>query len=334
MSHFDRLAQTLSGSHLVDGHADGPDGHSASVPVAAVGIRGPRRLSAAASAAARHEASVNEKRHARSEALTKTYCQPRPADEPAAAAVSSVPYSSGELPVAMAAQSHAVQTQEPVGTYSQMSPEAYAAYVHGVHVANQQQAQLAQLAQLAQMQRAASTIARAAVDERKVDERKEAETETETAPDGRVKFLLFGLALGALVVILLSGNTWSNLRTRLAFAMLPTPALSGGLPRTAPAAPMAPMGTSSMTKIPEYEVGRLPPIAAPIAAVAAPAAPRVTVAAAPKKQPMPQQIHLPMQPAAAPETVANEPAPPVPPGLDTALNMKAFGELGKAFKTE
>jgi hypothetical protein len=329
MAHFNkRLAQTLSGSHLVDGHSSGSSG-----AVAAIDIRGPRR---AASASARRDAALDARRNEQTQVAPDPYAQTYQHEE-APSSGPSAPYSSGELPIAMSPQSahaYAQQTQHPVAVHAQMTPEAYAAYVHAVHVANQQQVQLAQLAQMqiaaqqiaaTQPAQRAPTSARAAVDD----------TE-ESGREGRVKFLLFGLALGALVVILISGNTWSNLRTRLAYAMMPTPAA------VAPVAAPMPVDTSSSTKIPQYEVGRLPPaapvvVAAPVAAPApvAPAPAKVAVAAAPKKQPMPQQIYMPppQAPAAEPETV-NDPAPPVPPGLDTALNMKAFGELGKAFKTE
>jgi hypothetical protein len=329
MAHFNkRLAQTLSGSHLVDGHSSGSSG-----AVAAVDIRGPRRAS---SASARRDAALEARRNEQTQVAADPYAQTyQQAEE---APPSSAPYSSGELPIAMSAQAYAQQTQHPVPVHAQMTPEAYAAYVHAVHVANQQQAQLAQLAQMqiAASQIAAATPAQARTT--KVSARDAVDDTAEAAPHDRVKFLLFGLALGALVVILISGNTWSNLRTRLAYALMPTPAAA-----PAPVAAPMPIDTSSSTKIPEYEVGRLPPAApaAPPVVAAAPAAPapvaapKEKVAAAPKKQPMPTQIHVPAPPPAAEEpATANDPAPPVPPGLDTALNMKAFGELGKAFKTE
>jgi hypothetical protein len=233
-----------------------------------------------------------------------------------------------------------------------MTPEAYNAYVQAIHAVNQQaqlaamqQAQMQQMQQL-QMQMVSSHVSATQPAQARTSALAAiADGEDSMSSDGRVKFLLFGLALGALVVVLLSGNTWSNLRTRIAYAMMPTPVVAPAAP-LAPAAapPAAPVDSSLATKIPEYEVGRLPPappVAAPVAPAAPPAAaaaPRaaapVTVAAAPKKQPMPQKIHLPVQPAAEEEpSTVNDPGPPALPGLDSALNMKAFGELGKAFKT-
>jgi hypothetical protein len=334
MAHFNkRLAQTLSGSHLVDGHSSGSSG-----AVAAIDIRGPRRVS---SASARRDAALDARRNEMTQVAADPYAQTyQQAEEAPPSSAPSAPYSSGELPIAMSsqmsAQAYAHQTQHPVAVHAQMTPEAYAAYVHAVQIANQQQAQLAQLAQ---MQMAAQHIAATQPAQARpaTSARAAVEDTEDNSREGRVKFLLFGLALGALVVILISGNTWSNLRTRLAYALMPTPAAT-----VAPVAAPMPVDTSSSTKIPQYEVGRLPPAApAPppvVAAAPAPAPvaapPKVVVAAAPKKQPMPTQIHVPAPPAAEEPATANDPAPPVPPGLDTALNMKAFGELGKAFKAE
>ncbi len=213
--------------------------------------------------------------------------------------------------------------------------QALAQMSHMQQLQMQQQMQLQQLQQM-QLAQHNQTAAAYAVTARSVVD---APAQAQTDSDNRLKFLLFGLAIGAVVVLVLSGNGLSNLRARLAYALMPD------APSTAPVQtmPLAPVAAAPVAPPPTaIPVVTLPP--QPVAAqpVAPRPVPEVDVTRLPKSS-RGSRVARKATNDEAPTEIAPPPSlpvmqpqveePPVP-GADVGIDMKAFQQLGKAFKTD